>query len=213
MTVYEFIGAYIDEKTYVICEGKDVLMIDAIWTQELDEFLESRDPDNVQIILTHEHIDHIYGVNHYRELYNCQVMCSRKCSELITDCKTNFAMYQPIIFENRFIDYDVSGVNADYSCYADTFFDNSIQYEWNSHVVYMKETPGHSKGSICIVVDDKILFTGDSLLLRNKIITKIPGGSKKAYLEITKPYLESIKDDVIVYPGHGESALMKEFSF
>ena len=38
----------------------------------------------------------------------------------------------------------------------------------------------------------------------HKIITRLPGGSKKAYLETTKPFLDAIDNDTIIMPGHGD---------
>ena len=74
----------------------------------------------------------------------------------------------------------------------------------------LRETPGHSTGSICIEVNKKYIFTGDSLVDGAKIITRLPGGSKKAYKEITKPYLDSLNKDVVVFPGHGNEGLIED---
>lgn len=213
MKIYEFTGNYIEEKSYVICENRKVLMIDVIWTEELDAFLAVKNPESILILLTHEHFDHIYGVNHYRELYNCKVMCSKSCGKLIQSSRTNLALYQSVILGDRLNGTNSHGLEEDYGCFADVTFEETTQIEWEGHVISMHETPGHSKGSICIQMDDQYLFTGDSLLLKNQVITKAPGGSRKDYQEVTKPYLKSIPKDVWVYPGHGESALMKEFIF
>jgi len=63
------------------------------------------------------------------------------------------------------------------------------------------KTPGHSKGSICILYKD-ILFSGDTLFHRGTIgMTSIPGGCKKD-MEQTLKKLEKVKYKILA-PGHG----------
>lgn len=63
-------------------------------------------------------------------------------------------------------------------------------------------TPGHSKGGICILYKN-ILFTGDTLFHRNTIgITHIPGGSKKE-MEKSLKKLAKLNYDILA-PGHGK---------
>lgn len=62
-------------------------------------------------------------------------------------------------------------------------------------------TPGHSKGGICILYKD-ILFTGDTLFHRGTIgTTAIPGGCKKD-MEKSLKKLAKIKCKILA-PGHG----------
>ena len=67
----------------------------------------------------------------------------------------------------------------------------------------LKETPGHSKGSICIFLDEKVMFSGDTLVTGFNTIVRLPGGSKKDFYSITIPYLKQLDEDIVVYPGHG----------
>ena len=64
------------------------------------------------------------------------------------------------------------------------------------------ETPGHSKGGICILYDD-VLFAGDTLFHRGTIgRTDLPGSSKKE-MEQSLEKLEKINYKILC-PGHGE---------
>ena len=65
--------------------------------------------------------------------------------------------------------------------------------------------PGHSQGSCCILLNNKVLFTGDSLLAEYPVITRFPGGSSKDYKNISLPFLKSLNPNLVVYPGHGKS--------
>ena len=213
MKVVGFSGYYIDERTYIMCEKNEILMIDAVRNHDLYCFLEKLHPARISIILTHEHIDHIYGIHYYRERYHSEVLCSRICGERIKDSRTNLARYQEVILGDIENDTGEKSIDFDYSCKEDMSFKNQLEWNWNGHKLFLFETPGHSPGSICIVMDNNILFTGDTLLKKDKIITRLPGGSKKEYLEKTLPFLQSISKDVLVYPGHGESGIMREFDF
>ena len=75
----------------------------------------------------------------------------------------------------------------------------------------MVETPGHSKGSCCILFDKKCMFSGDTLVTGHETILRLPGGSKKDFAEITMPFLNSLDGELMVYPGHGESQRLKQF--
>lgn len=63
------------------------------------------------------------------------------------------------------------------------------QWSWEGHSLLLKETPGHSKGSICIILDERYLFSGDSLVTGYPTVTRLPGGSKQEYEAVTLPYL------------------------
>ena len=87
----------------------------------------------------------------------------------------------------------------------DTVFEQEYDFMWGEHSLHLVTTPGHTLGSICIIMDEKYLFTGDSLIPGEPIITRFPSGDMKAYEEVTKPFLMSLNHEYMVYPGHGES--------
>jgi glyoxylase-like metal-dependent hydrolase (beta-lactamase superfamily II) len=63
-------------------------------------------------------------------------------------------------------------------------------------------TPGHTKGSICILVDNKALITGDTLFIGDCGRTDLNGGSPSEMLLTLKDKLMNLPDHLIVYPGH-----------
>ena len=65
-------------------------------------------------------------------------------------------------------------------------------------------TPGHTNGSICYLLNDKYLFTGDTLFYHSFGRTDFPTGD---YNELMKSleFLSNLNYDYIVLPGHGES--------
>jgi glyoxylase-like metal-dependent hydrolase (beta-lactamase superfamily II) len=71
------------------------------------------------------------------------------------------------------------------------------------------ETPGHTLGSICYLMDDKILFSGDTLFNGSIGRTDFPNGDyNKMVKSLNK--LKNLPGYIIVYPGHGEATTIEE---
>jgi glyoxylase-like metal-dependent hydrolase (beta-lactamase superfamily II) len=63
-------------------------------------------------------------------------------------------------------------------------------------------TPGHTNDSICLLVDNQKLLTGDTLFIGECGRTDLPGGNAKNMYESLLGKLLKLGDDVEVYPGH-----------
>ncbi len=68
--------------------------------------------------------------------------------------------------------------------------------------VQVLSTPGHTKGSVCYLVDGEVLFSGDTLFQAGYGRTDLPGGSFSELRQSLRKLL-SMEKDVPVYPGHG----------
>jgi glyoxylase-like metal-dependent hydrolase (beta-lactamase superfamily II) len=66
-------------------------------------------------------------------------------------------------------------------------------------------TPGHTPGSQCFLVDDK-LVSGDTLFLEGCGRTDLPGGDPRALYESLTQRLSKVPDDAVLFPGHFYSA-------
>ncbi len=62
-------------------------------------------------------------------------------------------------------------------------------------------TPGHSPGSICLLVDKK-LITGDTLFVGECGRIDLPGGSAEELYDSLFNKIVTLGDDIEVYPGH-----------
>ena len=62
--------------------------------------------------------------------------------------------------------------------------------------------PGHTTDSICILVDNKKLLTGDTLFIGECGRTDFPGGSSRSMYDSLFNKLSKLNDAVEVYPGH-----------
>ena len=63
-------------------------------------------------------------------------------------------------------------------------------------------TPGHTPDSICLLADDKMLLTGDTLFVGECGRTDLPGGDPKSMYDSLFNKLLKLDDDMTVYPGH-----------
>ena len=67
-------------------------------------------------------------------------------------------------------------------------------------------TPGHTKGSICLV-EEKVIFTGDTLFAGSIGRTDFPESSSRD-MESSLKKLVGLSDRLLVYPGHGEVSVL-----
>jgi len=67
------------------------------------------------------------------------------------------------------------------------------------NVIY---TPGHTTDSICLLVDNRKLLTGDTLFVGECGRTDFAGGSSKDMYDSLFNKLMKLEDTVEVYPGH-----------
>lgn len=65
-------------------------------------------------------------------------------------------------------------------------------------------TPGHTVGSVCYYTDG-MLFSGDTLFLKDVGRCDLPGGDYKIIKQSIKKQLYPLPNDTDVYPGHGRA--------
>ena len=63
-------------------------------------------------------------------------------------------------------------------------------------------TPGHTPDSICLLIDGKLLLTGDTLFVGECGRTDLPGGDPESMYDSLFHKLMKLDDNVEVYPGH-----------
>jgi hydroxyacylglutathione hydrolase len=99
-------------------------------------------------------------------------------------------------FGARIVAHKLSRINSDVKVAdGDVILVGSIPVK----VIY---TPGHTPDSICLLVDNQKLLTGDTLFVGECGRTDLLGGnSQNLYYSLFRRILK-LNDDVEVYPGH-----------
>lgn len=156
------------------------------------------------LIVTHEHYDHISGVNDWKREYGAPLLCSEKCAENLGNTLMNQARHFDVFCElQTWIKLDeIPRTDHSYTCTAEKTFTDSMSLEWQGHELRLIEIPGHSQGSIGIYLDGDGFFSGDSLLEGKETELRLPGGSKKQWREIGEPRIKAIPEGTTIYPGH-----------
>jgi len=63
-------------------------------------------------------------------------------------------------------------------------------------------TPGHSKDSMCLVLDGQFVFTGDTLFVGNCGRVDLPGSDPKEMYRSLLDKVGKLDEKLVVYPGH-----------
>ena len=213
---FSFLPCAEDARIYLLRSRGQALCVDPCVSEEAERLLEAWGIPDCTVILTHEHYDHTSGVNRLREICRCNVICSDACGRLIRDPRRNLSQYAEAQYINLPEDVRKAALAkiAPFSCSADATFSGEMRMDWGGHTLTLTETLGHSKGSICIRLDESVVFTGDSLVPHTPVVTRLPGGSKPDYYQHALPYLQSLPPDTWALPGHFDGGrlgdLMKE---
>lgn len=190
----------------------EAIVIDPCISEEAERLLQMNKIQSVTILLTHEHYDHISGVNWFREKYDCKVIANQKCAEAIQNPTKNRSKFFPVLFitHSQEVQDQVHAMNIlPYSCSADISFAEKYEFEFSEYSIKMVTKLGHTSGSVCILIDQSCIFTGDTLLRTVPVLRK-PDGNRTIYYEETIPWLKSLNKETMVYPGHGESGKISE---
>lgn len=198
LEIKRFINELMSSNCFILYDTKfnDCIVIDPGSKDSLNEleFFTFNKIVPSYIILTHEHTDHTWGVNGILEKYpNCKVVCCEVCKlNLNKESNSYFSYY----YSDNNYTYSVNRVDI-------LLEDINYKMKWHDQEIIFLSTPGHSMGSICIMIDN-IIFTGDTLMQFKPYINK-RNGSKKSYEE-SLAYLGRVLNCKImmVYPGHGD---------
>lgn len=193
VNIKSFVNSPVDSVTYILSNPKnsEALVIDP-GTQDderISSYIEENKLKLKYIFLTHEHFDHILGVNFLRSRFNdVKVVSSEKTSERLANPKKNLA-----IFHNQInLVVDRSDINVE---------EGKLEIIGLEFEVF--RTPGHTDSSISLKLGNSF-FSGDFLLQGTRVVTNLPTGCKKQYQESLDKYHEMLKG-LLIYPGHGEA--------
>lgn len=177
-----------DQKAWIIDPGDASFILD---------WLDINHKVPAGVLLTHSHIDHIYGINSIRECFSqLPVYVSADGRLGLLSSKLNLSYYH----ERPYVVKD--------ECLIVLEPAKEIGL-WNNVFLTVYATPGHNTESISFQVG-KNLFTGDALIPGIKVFTKFHGGNKLQAKETIDRIFEVFPPDQMVWPGHGEEYQLKD---
>ena len=175
--------------------------------EKINDYITKNSLNPTHIFLTHGHYDHIGAVAQLKSAYpdvkiaiseadaNCLFDNDKNLANLYSNCKHQPVHANIFVRENFVLKID----DIELKC----FF-----------------TPGHTPGSVCYLVNNALLLTGDTLFKGSVGRTDLPGGNqselekslKKLSLLFNKTKNQT-SNQISVFPGHWlSSTLEKEFS-
>ncbi|MCR5384694.1 MAG: MBL fold metallo-hydrolase [Saccharofermentans sp.] len=211
LKLQRFTWDVVDANTYMIFEQGKALVIDPVDSPELYDSLEH--VEEIDIILTHCHFDHISGLNHIRKTgTDLHVIATSTCSKNIGSIYRNMSSaadaFLSFYNQKRGKEYDndslINSIDSFICEPADVVFDDTFEFVWNNHVIRLIRCYGHSDDSLIALFDDKYLFSGDTLL-NIPTATRFLGGSTSRFWKEDYPLLTKLSSSVeMVFPGHGD---------
>ena len=133
------------------------------------------------ILLTHGHMDHVGAVEELSEKYNIPFYISKADEE--------YMMNKDMMFGNL---KKASG-----------YLKEGDALDLGDEIIHVLETPGHTEGGLSFLLNDDIVFTGDTLFRGSVGRTDFAGGDMGTLIKSIKEKLLPLDDEVTVYPGHG----------
>ncbi|MBI4645682.1 MAG: MBL fold metallo-hydrolase [Bacteroidia bacterium] len=188
-------NSYYNQNTYVIVDLVNNLqmIIDPGYNFEnIKEIIIQNYFPLQYIFLTHGHFDHAIAAADLCSYYNISCYIHKKDLKLLKQC-SNYAY----IFEKR-------KISAPKRIIA--FNDTPSLITSSFSILHI---PGHTEGSVCYIFQ-KFVFTGDTLLFNETGRTDLPDGNKEELSDSLKKIFETLSDDVVVFPGHGNLFTLAE---
>lgn len=187
------LGLY-ENNSYIVRQSetsKDCIIVDtALNAKGILDYLNENGLNPVAIVLTHGHIDHIFGVKPLREAYpGIQVYIHKLDAHMLTDGQANLSSLSGAIFKTEA---------------AEHLFDEPDMLKLAGIELQVLHTPGHTPGGVCFYNKQaNVLFSGDTLFAGSVGRTDFPNGSMAQLIGNIKTKLMPLPDETEVLPGHG----------
>jgi len=178
----------LDSNCYIVGDSGEGAIIDPGANE--DDIMEEVGKAGLRIkyiILTHGHLDHIYSVDAVREKTGAAVAVHENDANALTDSRYN---------GSALFGMDVAFRKAD------KLLKDGDVLEVGRLKLEILSTPGHTPGGICIKAGNCV-FTGDTLFRLSIGRTDFENGNYEDLMHSIKSKLMTLKDDTVVYPGHG----------
>jgi glyoxylase-like metal-dependent hydrolase (beta-lactamase superfamily II) len=170
------------------------------------------------IVSTHTHIDHVGGLAELHRATSAPVMIHEADMEL----------YKHLDVQAQWL-----GVPTPAMTRIEDFVKEGDAVRWGGFAARVLHTPGHTPGSISLVIepgaagtilaegapsksgerrtaDPRILLAGDTLFQRSIGRTDLWGGSMPQILKSIREKLLVLPEETIVFPGHGDTTTIGE---
>lgn len=190
------------ENTYVLYdETKEAVVIDpGCYTQaekeELRDFIKGNGLTLKAILLTHAHLDHIFGAAYIRRTFGVDVYMHPLEKPILADFETRCKMW---------------GIPGAEPVEAQHFFEEGDTFSFGNTTLEIIHVPGHAPGHVAFIYPEgNFVIGGDCLFYRSIGRTDLPLGDHDTLIKSIKTKLFTLPDHYVVYAGHMQPTIIGE---
>lgn len=183
------------ENTYLISDSdKNAIVVDPgmYYPEENTRFFEYINNHQLSLnrmILTHAHLDHVFGVNWVNETYGLS-------PEVHLDDK--------VMYDNAVAVATQYGLQMKALVPPIVGLESGSSFEFGGVKFEVAHASGHSPGSVCFYCEaESILIAGDVIFQGSIGRTDLPGGDFDTLISSIRREVLTLPDDVSIYSGHG----------
>ena len=181
----------VDVNCYVLKDkatGKGAVIDPGGHVERIMSLINDMKADIAEIIITHGHFDHIGALDELRNAVGCGASIHELDAEMLLKSRKNLSIFM--------------GNDASFRP-AERLLKDGDVIRFGESFLKVIHTPGHTAGGICLYDGDKVLFSGDTLFAGSVGRSDFPGGDHYQLIESVVKALAEVKDETVVYPGHG----------
>lgn len=195
LTVHKLVFNPFQENTFIIeGENSECFIIDpgcsnTAENNELRDFIVERGLKPIKLVLTHFHLDHVFGNQFVNDQWGLLPTGHKDGESTLAGNERACQMYGLPYIASPSIEY---------------FLKDGDILELAGEQIKIIHVPGHSTGHIALVCEDSgWVIAGDVLFQQSIGRTDLPGGDYDTLEKSIKEKMYLLPDDMVVYCGHG----------
>ena len=195
LVVHKLVFNAFQENTYVIsAENGDCIIVDPGCSNELEnsklkEFVESQNLNPVKLVLTHFHLDHVFGNEFVKKQWGLFPTGHKDGESTLAGNERACMVYGLPYIPSPPITH---------------FLEDGDIVSLNNEEINVIHVPGHSTGHIALISKESNWVIAGDVLFQNSIgRTDLPGGDFSILEKSIKEKMYLLPDDMVVYCGHG----------
>lgn len=199
LSVQSFVVSPFAENTYVLSSQGEAALVDPgtasrAERQAVEAFLTAAGLRVRHLLLTHAHIDHIFGCHHFAERFGASA----------DQGGWQLHPADAPLLERAVVQGELYGVRIDGPPPAAHALAAGDEIELGDARLRVLHVPGHSPGSVAFYSDADGLVIGGDVLFQGSIgRTDLWQGSLDVLLASIRDEILTLPDETVVYAGHG----------